>query len=72
MNDLIDDGESTLVTGWGETKNPVESRFALRGVIVKTINQNVCKQVYKSSLTNIMVCAGDMQAGGVDACQLSI
>ena len=70
LNDPIDDGENVFVTGWGDTKSS-ESRLILRGVIVRTINQNICRQAYTSLLTSVMVCAGDL-AGGLDACQLSI
>lgn len=71
-NDVIKDDEKTLVTGWGETKYPDDSRLSLHGVVLKTINQLVCKQAYHSILTKTMVCAGDIELGGIDACQLSI
>lgn len=71
-NDPVDAGTRALVSGWGDTKNTLESKDFLRGAVVKTISFNVCKRVYASSLTNQMICAGDMAVGGVDSCQLSL
>ncbi|XP_073846095.1 trypsin-1-like [Musca autumnalis] len=64
--DLPDD---TLVTvsGWGGTKNPLESNEVLRAVEVPTVNRNACSEVYPS-LTERMLCAGYTE-GGKDSCQ---
>lgn len=69
--DQIETGTRALVSGWGETKNALESRELLRGVVVQTISFNVCKKIYGSTITQQMVCAGDLIAGGIDSCQLS-
>lgn len=71
LNDPIADGTEAFVSGWGDTQNPFDSRHYLRGVVVPTVNQNACKRIYYN-LREQMVCAGDMIAGGVDACQVSI
>lgn len=70
INDATVDGSAAIVSGWGDTMNPnLSSRF-LRGVTVNIINQSLCKSVY-SNLSKEMVCAGNFEDGGVDACQLS-
>lgn len=67
-DDPIEDGTLTLVSGWGDTNKFDESSDLLRGVIVPTVNQKKCKEVY-SNLSNQMVCAGDLINGGKDSCQ---
>lgn len=71
LNDPIADGTQAFVSGWGDTQNPFDSRYFLRGVVVPIVNQNACKRVYYN-LRAEMVCAGDIIAGGVDACQVSM
>jgi trypsin len=68
LNNPIDEGTPAFVSGWGDTKNDEESSDFLRGVTVPVINQSECKRVY-TSLTNQMVCAGDMD-GEIDSCQV--
>lgn len=70
LNEPVADGSSAFVSGWGETMNSKDSHDFLRGVVVDIINQRHCKAVY-SNLSNEMICAGDFDFGGVDACQLS-
>jgi trypsin len=67
-NDPIADGSETFVSGWGDTQNPSESRYNLRGAKISIINQTTCKKAY-SFLTDQMVCAGIL-TGGVDSCQV--
>lgn len=71
LNDPIADGAQAFVSGWGDTQNTFDSRYFLRGVFVPIVNQNACKKVYYN-LREQMLCAGDMIAGGVDACQVSM
>lgn len=67
-DDPIEDGTLTLVSGWGDTININEPTDTLRGVVVPTINQQKCREIY-SNLSNQMVCAGDLINGGKDSCQ---
>lgn len=70
LNDPIEDGTNAFVSGWGDTLRESESSDFLRGVTVSVVNQNVCKQIY-STITNQMVCAGNLTEGGMDSCQAS-
>lgn len=56
-----------LVSGFGDTKNEMESEEFLRGVIIKIIDQNVCKLSYsEEGITSNMFCAAGK---GKDSCQ---
>lgn len=58
-------GELTIVSGWGDTKNPLESPKHLRAAKVPIISQASCKKVYKKSLTENMFCAGYSDGGKI-------
>lgn len=62
------DNTICLVTGWGDTKNPNESRVQLRGVYLPIVNQQQCNNAYKDygGITSRMICAGIYPAGGKD------
>lgn len=62
-------GAAAWVAGWGHEKEgaAVNSKV-LRAVQVPIVDQKQCKQWYKNSITDGMVCAG-YAAGGKDACQ---
>lgn len=66
-NEPITDGTAVLVTGWGETQSAKESNKELRGVIVATISQAKCDNIYyyDGGVTDRMVCAG---TSGKDSC----
>jgi hypothetical protein len=67
--DIISDGASVLVSGWGWTRNVNETNLRLRGVIIPVINQAKCNQIYAfdGGITKQMVCAGSL---GKDSCNV--
>lgn len=69
-NQEIADNTATFVTGWGSTQNSKESNKLLRGVVVPTINQSKCNNIYyyDGGVTSRMVCAGSY---GKDSCSVS-
>jgi trypsin len=70
LNEPIADSTYTLVSGWGTTRSFTESNKVLRGVIVPTVNQDKCNQIYRydGGVTKQMVCAA---APGKDSCSVS-
>lgn len=69
-NQAIADNTAVSITGWGETQNSKESNKVLRSVIVPTINQAKCDNIYyfDGGVTSRMVCAG---SAGKDSCTVS-
>ncbi|KAG4068393.1 hypothetical protein HA402_007913 [Bradysia odoriphaga] len=65
------DDTPALVTGWGNTQNADEARDRLRAVLVPLVNQEICNEAYSDfgGVTDRMICAGYLFAGGKDACQ---
>lgn len=61
-NDLV------TVTGWGTTREGGNPSQVLQEVSVKYYSQESCKAVYKSAITDSVMCAG-VPEGGKDACQ---
>jgi Trypsin len=70
LNEPIADSTFVLVSGWGSTRSPTESNQVLRGVIISTMNQDKCNQIYRydGGVTRQMVCAA---AAGKDSCNVS-
>ena len=66
INDPISNNTLGFVTGWGETRNSLESREILRGVVIPTTDQNDCNRIY-GDITDRMFCAGT-EKGGKDSC----
>ncbi|XP_075168800.1 trypsin 5G1-like [Haematobia irritans] len=68
--DVVAEGTLLTVSGWGNTKDPQESRDVLRAVQVPKVTNDVCEQAYSGIgvITERMLCAGYPQ-GGKDACQ---
>ncbi|XP_039451329.1 trypsin-2-like [Culex pipiens pallens] len=65
------DGELSLVSGWGQTQNEEESRDLLRAVVVPIVDRTRCGEAYRvdfETLPESMICAGDWEQGGRDAC----
>lgn len=68
QGEVTADGSLAMVTGWGETKSVKDSNKMLRGVIIPIVNIDVCKQTNKNLMDDV-ICAGDYEKGGKDACQ---
>lgn len=68
--DKIVAGAMTTVVGWGTTSSGGSISDVLRQVDVPIIDNATCKaQSGYSSVTDTMLCAGNLEAGGVDSCQ---
>jgi hypothetical protein len=69
LNEQVSDGTPVLVSGWGLTKSSTESRQFLRGVVLPTINQTKCDDIYKydGGISKQMICAG---SPGKDSCNV--
>uniref|UniRef100_A0A182QDV6 trypsin n=1 Tax=Anopheles farauti TaxID=69004 RepID=A0A182QDV6_9DIPT len=62
-------GSRAIVSGWGRTKNRLESNLILRATFLPIVSRNNCRRVYGSnSITDRMLCAGFID-GGHDSCQ---
>uniref|UniRef100_A0A914VHZ7 Peptidase S1 domain-containing protein n=1 Tax=Plectus sambesii TaxID=2011161 RepID=A0A914VHZ7_9BILA len=66
VDDLMVEGKTCFVTGWGATSEggPVSSQ--LRQVVVPFLNILHCMQEYPDQIDDTMICAG---RAGVDSCQ---
>jgi len=63
-------GQSLTVSGWGRLSSGGSQPNGLHKVSVPAITNAACSQAYASySITNAMICAGNVQNGGVDSCQ---
>lgn len=70
LNQEVAPGTPAVVTGWGVTENGLPSQ--LQAVEVPIISQEDCRAAYGSSLvTDRMICAGFLEEGGKDACQVN-
>ncbi|XP_078252926.1 transmembrane protease serine 9-like [Rhinoraja longicauda] len=61
-------GQRCTITGWGTLAFEGSLATILQKAVVHIISSDKCKHVYKTLITENMICAGIM-AGGVDACQ---
>lgn len=70
QDEPVEDGTMSLVSGWGNTQNSLESREMLRAAYVPSVNQEECQEAYLlfGGVTDRMICAG-YKKGGRDACQ---
>merc|ERR1711860_3870 len=63
-------GTPLLCSGWGSLESGGSSPLALQKVIVPVVSDEECRINYGTSdVTEDMLCAGDMENGGIDACQ---
>lgn len=63
-------GANLTVIGWGTTSAGGSISDVLRQVTVPYIDTQVCKGLPRySSVSDNMICAGDLQNGGIDSCQ---
>ena len=64
-------GETVTVSGWGRTSSGGSQATVLQLVNVPAITNAECRQTGygESQITDAMLCAGHVDAGGVDSCQ---
>ena len=62
-------GTGAVVTGWGDTNTEARYPRRLHHVEVSVVDDDVCLETYGAEYdTRFMLCAGDLEQGGVDAC----
>ena len=67
------DGEDAEISGWGTTQEGGSLPTDLQTVTVPGVSRQRCRQAYgESEITDNMVCAGLLDQGGKDSCQVSI
>ncbi|XP_058461893.1 trypsin-4-like [Malaya genurostris] len=73
QDEPIIDGTLLQISGWGQTRNPLECNDVLRVAQVPVVNQEQCKMAYSPNpfdvVTERMLCAGYLIDGGTDTCQ---
>ena len=60
---------SLTVSGWGTLSSGGAQPNVLHKVAVPAITNSQCTNSYGNSITNAMICAGNIAQGGVDSCQ---
>lgn len=71
LNQVIPAGTSSVVTGWGSTEEEGPLPLQLQAVQVPIVSEEDCKEAYGSAaVTDRMICAGFLEEGGKDACQV--
>ena len=62
-------GATATVTGWGDTNTADRHPRRLHQVAVTVIDDDLCLETYGAEYdARFMLCAGDLDAGGADAC----
>jgi trypsin len=62
----LQEGDITLVSGWGDTKSDLENHDYLRAVSVPIVANETCRKIYGLRITDRMMCAGFMEGGEKD------
>ena len=67
-------GKTLTTSGWGATRNETHDRTKLRFVKVPGVTNAECLKLYsdvpiRGNISPDQLCAGDTNAGGIDACQ---
>ena len=68
-------GKILTTSGWGKTLNETHDRSKLRFVKVPGVTNAECQKLYSAdpeynrTIHAVELCAGDTDAGGIDACQ---
>lgn len=57
-DEIVEDNTLAFINGWGLTMNKNESNKLLRGVVIPTINQEVCTAAYPKIMSDAKLCAG--------------
>ncbi|KAK2725413.1 hypothetical protein QYM36_000047 [Artemia franciscana] len=68
----IDAGIMATVSGWGSTSVDIgyAVQFKICAVEVPIVTDDQCRQIYGANdIADSMICAGDIDNGGVDTCQ---
>ncbi|KAK2726054.1 trypsin-1-like isoform X2 [Artemia franciscana] len=66
----VDAGVMVSVSGWGTTSSGGSLSDVLRSVDVPVVSDDDCRGAYGANdVTDSMICAGDLDNGGVDSCQ---
>ena len=62
-------GKTMRVSGWGATSQGGGTPTVLHSVEVPGVTNSQCNNLYDGSITNQMLCAGNVESGGIDSCQ---
>jgi len=62
-------GLEFVVSGWGKLKFNGDQPNVLHSVPVPHVTHKECKKAYNGSLHGNMMCAGNVEEGGIDSCQ---
>jgi len=63
-------GTNFVVSGWGASHEIFGlAPTVLHHVTVPWVSDTQCKNAYGNGITERMICAGDVENGGIDACQ---
>ena len=62
-------GKDLKVSGWGVTSESGGTPTVLHQVTVPGITNFECNKLYPRRITDQMLCAGNVEDGGVDSCQ---
>ncbi|XP_054884293.1 transmembrane protease serine 4a isoform X2 [Poeciliopsis prolifica] len=65
---LLPDKAPVVVSGWGLLRENGKTSNVLQKANIEMINRNTCSSIYGTSLSQRMICAGNLK-GGVDSCQ---
>ena len=63
------EGQNLKASGWGVTSESGGTPTVLHQVTVPGITNFRCNQLYPKRITDQMLCAGNVEDGGVDSCQ---
>ena len=69
MDETFLTGKSLTVSGWGNLGEGGDQPLALHKVEVPFVPTAVCNESYHGIINEVMVCAGNVTAGGIDSCQ---
>jgi len=67
--EVLKSGDNTVTIGWGDTESGGQESRTLNQVVVPVVDWPVCNQSYQGAIDDTMVCAGNLEHGGVDSCQ---
>ncbi|KAG7304661.1 hypothetical protein JYU34_010003 [Plutella xylostella] len=66
----VPDNSTVVHAGWGHTQVAGLPSPVLQDVTIYTVNYDECFRRYGSALSESMICAGILDVGGKDACQM--
>ena len=69
LDDEYFSGLNLTVSGWGRLSEGGNASYVLNKVDVPFVPNEICDEKYNGIITNAMLCAGNIEDGGVDACQ---